>query len=268
MVMLPSVTILAQRSQTVTVTAVGSAVGTDVVAVKRAALYEAKRNALQEAGVPELVQSVTTLMLDVEEGSMLHSVATEVSLLMLDGKVRLKKEPVYTMDIPNRDNLLHVACTIRAEVVVEEATDETFRLRVEGLRNTYREGERVEMEITPFADCWVRIFWFDRATDAAVEGAMVYPDAVHYNDLLWKKERPYSFPALPREYVKGNFQLLEAFKQSYASIEANIIFVVALKKPIPYDGEDYSYESFINWLIKIPANQRHVYWRPIGIVEK
>ena len=159
-------------------------------------------------------------------------------------------------------------CRIRAEVTVEEHPDETFRIKVDGLRATYREGEKVSFNITPFADCWLRVFWFDRATTATVEGDQLFPTARHYNDLMLHDGQAYTFPAMPAEFLKGNPQRLEAFKQSYQPMETNILFVVALKKAIPYNKEDCSYEKFIEWLMEIPADQRFVYWTPIGIVEK
>ncbi|MCR5192366.1 MAG: DUF4384 domain-containing protein [Bacteroidales bacterium] len=266
--LLLSVTVEAQRAKTVRVKVTGSAVGTDVVQTKRNALYDAKRNAMLEAGVDETVTTMTTIMLGDKQNPTLQSAATEVSMLILDGKVRLVGEPQYETSAHINDNLLSITCHIKADVVMEEQVDETFRIKVEGLRTTYREGEQVEMSITPFSDCWVRIFWFDRATSSAVEGDMLFPDRLHYNDLMLNKERTYNFPAMPGEFVKGNPQKLEAFKQTDQMMETNILFVVALKTPIPYNPDSFSYEKFIDWLIEIPANQRFVYWMPIGIVEK
>ena len=261
-------TVFAQRTKTVTVSASGAAVNSDVRIAKRDALHEAKKNALLEAGVDENVQSVTTRVIDGDAGGQLQSSVSEVSMLMVDGKVRLKGEPKYEVGMPNADNLIRVECSIRAEVIKEEHPDETFRMKVEGLRSIYRDGEKVAMTFTPFADCWLRVFWFDRAVDAEVEGAMVFPAAGTYRDLPLQADTVYSFPKMPKRFVVGNPQDLTAFKQSSEMMETNIVFVVALKKPIPYNRAQCNYEEFIDWLMEMPADQRFVYWTPIGIVEK
>jgi len=265
--LIASGTVFAQRTKTVTVTASGVAVGSDVRIAKRDALHDAKKKALIEAGVDENVQSVTTRVIDGDAGGLLQSSVSEVSMLMVDGKVRLKGEPRYDVGVPNEDNLIRVECTIRAEVIKEEHPDETFRVKVEGLHSIYRDGEKVAMTFTPFADCWIRVFWFDRAVDAEVEGAMVFPATGIYRDLPLQADSTYSFPKLPKRFVVGNPQDLTAFKQSLEMMETNIVFVVALKKPVPYDRAMCNYEEFIDWLMEIPADQRFVFWSPVGIVE-
>ena len=82
LLLLPTV-VNAQRTKKVRVSAEGTAVGTDVVATKRDALYDAKLNALRNAGIDEAVQSFTTLVLGNDQNSMLQSAASEVSMLML-----------------------------------------------------------------------------------------------------------------------------------------------------------------------------------------
>lgn len=256
---------MAQRTKTVTAT--GSAVGTDVVEVKKEALRKAKVNALQEAGVMEAVQSFTTTYLEADDASITQNAAAELGMLMLDGQVRLKGEPRYEVTPPNEDNLMRATVTIRAEVREEEPSDPEFRIKVGGLQPTYRDGEQVRFAITPFRDCYIRIFWFDQARSAKVEGDMIYPMAKRYRDQLWKGDTEYRYPGLPAEFLLGNPLKVEAYKQTDQLMETTLLFVVALKKQIPYEREVCNYDQFIDWLLDIPADQRTVYWRPIGIVK-
>lgn len=256
---------VAQRTQVVTAT--GSAVGTDVVETKQAALHNAKLNALQAAGVMEAVQSFTTTYVGQTDASVVQSAAAELGMLMLDGQVRLKDEPQYVVTPPNEDNLLRATVTIRAEVLAEERNDPEFRIRVSDLQPTYRDGEQVSFAITPFRDCYIRIFWFDQARNAQVEGDMIYPLAKRYRDQLWKSDFEYRYPKLPADYLIGNPLKVEAFKQTDQMLETTLLFVVALKKQIPYERAVCNYGQFIDWLLDIPADQRTVYWQPIGIVK-
>lgn len=259
-------TIQAQRTKTVT--AKGEKVGTDVQQTKRDALYEAKKNALLEAGLFEDITTNTLLVMDNSDGSSMTEAIAEVSMLMLDGRVLLKGEPKYNVVIPNNGDLIKVECTIRAEVIMEDKNDPTFRFKLEGFRSTYRIDEQLNIKITPYADCWIRLFWFDRTTDASVKGDMVFPNARVYNDLPFRKGQTYNFPDLPEDFLIRSKQKITMYKSSSQPMETNIIFVVALKKPIPYDKSDYSYESFMEWLMDIPADQRYMKWFPIGILDK
>ena len=255
---------MAQHKKTVTAT--GTAVGTDVIAVKRDALYDAKKNALREAGVAEAVHSFATTYIGSDNSASMQSVGSELSILMLDGQVRLKGEPKYEVTAPNADNLMRATVTIRAEVLEQEASDPEFRIRVSGLQPTYRDGERVAFTVMPYRDCYVRIFWFDQASNAQVEGNMIYPMDKRYYDKPWHTNTEYHYPRLPAEYLRGNPLKVEAYKQTDATMETTLLFVVALKKQIPYNREVCNYGQFIDWLLDIPADQRTVYWQPIGIV--
>lgn len=266
-VVLTFLPLLAVGQRAKTVTATGTAVGTDVRTVKKEALHNAKVNALREAGVAEAVQSFTTTYVGQGGSAATQSASAELGMLMLDGQVRLKGEPKYEVTAPNQDNLMRATVTIRAEVMEEERGDPEFRIRVSGLQPTYRDGEQVKFSVTAYRDCYIRIFWFDQASSAQVEGQMIYPLAKRYRDRLWKADVEYRYPKLPAEYVMGNPLKVEAYKQTDQRLESTMLFVVALKKQIPYEREVCNYEQFIDWLLDIPADQRTVYWQPIGIVE-
>ncbi len=262
------ITVLSSQAQkTKKVNAEGQAIGTDITQVRKEALYNAKLIALQEAGVTEMIHSFSTVLIDKEGSSFSNIANKELSLLLLDGQVRLRQQPEYKDEVI--DNAIKVTAKIVADVVIEEESDATFRIKIEGLKETYREEERVQFSITPYGqDCYVRIFWFDQEPNAKVEGEQIYPLKNKYSDLVFKKESTYHFPLLPKEYCLGNPLKLETFKQTNDRIETTLIFVVALKKQIPYDKEICNYEEFIEWLLDIPANQRTVKFQTIGIVGK
>ena len=81
--------IQAQRSKIVL--AEGIKMGSDVTVVTQEALYEAKRNALLEAGVAESVHSQGIVFIGTDSTVVREHEAAELSLIMLDGRVRVKR---------------------------------------------------------------------------------------------------------------------------------------------------------------------------------
>lgn len=263
--------VAAQNPSRVTVRASGVAMGTDIAVTKQNALYDAKRNALNEAGIGERVQSISVVVLGDTTLLMKNSVL-EVGLLELDGKVHVKeaKYEGRLEDIDNSDQVI-INCTIVAEVEIEETSvDETFQFRLDGLKSVYRDGELVTMDITPFADsgCYMRVFWFNDLPSGAVTGAELYPGNI-YNDLKINYEEVFRFPELSKEYYKEGMEphRMRAHIQPDNSEGVALFFFVALKKKIRYNGHNYSYEEFINWLMKIPANERYVVCYPVKIIK-
>lgn len=260
--MLMSFSMLAQRSKVVT--AEGVKVGTDVRVVTQEALYEAKRNALLVAGVAEVVHSQGIVFVGTDNTVAREHVAAELNLLMLDGRVRVKRAECDTGLV---NGMVQVKARIRAEVLLEEVEDEEFRVRVSGLHPIYREGESVAFGIEVSKECYLRVFWFAPPDSPQSEGGQLYPLAGKYSDRLFRADSVYSFPKLPPDCVVGNPQRLRPTNDGTASVEYNVLFVVALKKRIPYDRPAYSYEEFVKWLWSINAKDRAMQYGLIGIVK-
>ena len=191
-------------------------------------------------------------------------VAAELSLLMLDGRVRVKRSVCDTSLV---NGMVQVKARIRAEVLLDDMEDEEFRVRVSGLRPTYREGEAVEFGIEVSKDCYLRIFWFAPPNSPQSEGGQLYPMSGKYSDRLFRADSVYSFPKLPPDCVVGNPQKLEPTNDGTALVEYNVLFVVALKKRIPYDRPEYNYEEFVQWLWSINAKERVMQYGLIGVVK-
>lgn len=263
--------VAAQNTKTVRVHATGIAMGVDVAATKSDAFYDAKRNALNEAGIGERVQSISVVVLG-DTTLLMKNVFLEVGFLELDGKVHVKeaKYEGRLEDIDNSDHVI-VKCSIDAEVDVEEtAVDETFQFRLDGLKSIYRDGELVTMDITPFADSglYLRVFWFNDLPSGAETGAELYPGNV-YNDMKINYEEVFHFPELSQKFYKEGMEphRMRAHLQQENSEGVALFFFVALKKKIRYNGHGYSYEEFIEWLMKIPANERYVICFPVKIIK-
>ena len=254
--------IQAQRSKIVL--AEGLKMGSDVTVVTQEALYEAKRNALLEAGVAESVHSQGIVFIGTDSTVVREHEAAELSLIMLDGRVRVKRAECDTNLV---NGMVQVKARIHAEVLMDELDDEEFRVRVSGLQPVYREGEAVEFDIEASKDYYLRIFWFAPPNSPQSIGNQLYPMAGKYSDRLFHADSVYHFPKLPQDCLVGNPQRLEPTNDGTALVEYNVLFVVALKKKIPYDRPDYSYEHFLQWLWKIRAKDRTMQYGLIGIVK-
>lgn len=246
------------------VSAEGVSVGSDVRVVTQEAIYAAKRHALVEAGMAEAVHSQGIVFIETDNTVAREHVAAELSLLMLDGRVRVKR---VICDTSLVNGMVQVKAQIRAEVLLDDVVDEEFRLRVSGLHSIYREGESVEFDIEVSKDCYLRIFWFAPPESPQSEGGQLYPMAGKYYDRLFRADSVYRFPKLPTDCVVGNPQSLEPTNDGVAPVEYNVLFVVALKKRIPYDRPAYSYEEFVQWLWSINAKERVMQYGLIGIVK-
>ena len=257
-----TLSMMAQHSKVVT--AEGMKVGNDVRVVTQDAMYEAKRNALLEAGVAEAVHSQGIVFVGTHNTVAREHVAAELSLLMLDGRVRVKRAECDTNLV---NGMVQVKARIRAEVLMDEVEDEEFRVRVTGLRPVYREGEAVEFGIEVSKDCYLRLFWFAPPNSPQAEGGQLYPMVGKYGDRLFHADSVYHFPKLPQDCLVGNPQKLEPTNDGTATVEYNVLFVVALKKKIPYDRPDFSYEQFVQWLWSIKSKDRAMQYGLIGIVK-
>ena len=264
MMLLAVVPAMAQRTKTVR--ASGEAFGTDLVKVRAEALRNAKQAALTEAGVEEKVTSIASVIVG-NGGSEVLQVQNELGMIELEGRVMLKDEPEYATSFVN--GLIRVAATIRAKVVVEENGDPAFGLKVEGMRDVYRDGERMEFEVTPYgSDCYVRVFWFDGMPADQHEGAVLYPDAGgRYVDAPFQAGTTYRFPKLPESHSNGRPTRIAMRKQAEGPTETCIVWVVALKQQVPYDVP-CTYEDFLKWLYRIPADTRVVRYQPVTILDK
>lgn len=110
-------------------------------------------------------------------------------------------------------------------------------------------------------------FWFDGMPSERHEGAVMYPDqGGRYVDAPFKSGESYLFPKLPETHNNGRPTKITMRKQVDGKTETDIIWVVALKKQIPYDVP-CTYEDFLKWLHRIPADQRVVRYQPVTIIK-
>lgn len=262
MLCLLAVTATAQRGKTVTATGTGT--DKDLTVATKLALFDAKQNALKEAGVAEDVRSHVVLYMGTDNTAGREYATGELDMVMLDGQVRVKRAE---LDTALRNGMAQVTARVRAEVLTEDGADEEFTLRVSGMKPVYREEERVDFSIQPSKDCYLRIFWFSPPKSARSEGGQLYPLQGKYGDRLFHADSTYHYPRLPQDCVTGNPQKLLLDNEGTADVEYNVIFVVATKKKIAYDRPAYTYEEFVRWLWTLPRDGYVWQYGMVGVVK-
>ena len=255
----------AQREQTRTVTATGSYVASqnETPAYGQAqALWEAKKQALREAGVTEDISS-TAIVVMGGEGNDFRNISSELSRIELEGRVRVKEQtdaqPVFT-----QDHLVKYSTTIRAEVVIEETEEDlNFRFKTEGLKNTYLSGETMTFTVTPTEDCYLRVFLLGKNPGS---NAQIYPLDGVFKDVRLKAGESVAFPPADRKFLYDRpFDYTLEMENEYDNLEQDVLLIVALKKPLPFTDE-VSYESVIRWLAKIKRSEKCVLWQGVNII--
>lgn len=209
------------------------------------ALWEAKKAALQKAGIEYEISYSFTSLQQVDQERYL-SVYNKLSRTEIAGRVRVKRkktEKIYD----EKNDRFWVAVTIDALVEKQERRDAEFRLDIDGLHRTYRAGEVLNFNCRTYKDCYLRIFIFDDKG-----GSLVYPNR-YENDRLYQAGEIYPIPP----YGQAVYELT---KTGDSPCEYNLILVVATKKKIPFFGKT-EYEQVLKWLCDIPLKERTEEWR-------
>lgn len=217
------------------------------------ALQDAKAKALREAGITENIQQFMSLEETQSSDSGFNQAVRKIVEAMINGEVLILKGPEFWKETDEYGNEF-AKCRIDAEVRESERPDPTFVLEVNNIDRVYNEGDRLSFDMKVHGkDAYLRIFWFDNEG-----GSVIYPNTEEEN-MLFRKNTAYVFP------IKNNVQYIMTKDDDRADSEDIMIMMVALKRDIPYIGEDVTYDSMFEWIAKIPASDRAMYKLPITI---
>lgn len=220
----------------------------DDITLKQAedrAFMEAKKAALQKAGVMENVWSVFG-QITQEDGQELHEAYSQMNVLAIGGMVNVtnkKVEEVWDTDTRS----LYKVVTIDAEVRKEDKSDSSYALEVKGVETLYREGDVFHCKLTIHGtDSYLKFFWFD-----SNGGALLYPNSYEPNTLL-KAGKEYAIPF-------SNAVDYRMEKQHGKESEKINMMMVATKEDIPFTKE-VTYQNVLEWVYSIPAVQRCAFY--------
>ena len=228
------------------------------------ALFDAKKEALKAAGVYENISSTAIIEIG-GSGENFREINSELARIELEGRVLVKKKE---QSMQQYNGLYKYIVTILADVKVEESEEDLkFDFMMEGLRNTYLEGENVSFTITPTADCYLRIFYFDPNSNE-----QLYPIEKVYKDIHFEANVPVSFP-LPHDirYLYDRLSIAQDYTMRLTDknndFEQGVLLVIALKDDLPFNKE-VTYENVMNWLFRIKRSQKRVYWYGLNIARR
>lgn len=258
--------LFAQREQIREVTVTGTYIANENDSPAEAyanALFNAKKEALKEAGVFENISSTAIIEIG-GSGDNFREINSELARIELEGRVLVKKKE---QSMQPYNGLYKYIVTISADVKVEESEEDLkFDFTTEGLRNTYLDGEKMTFTVTPTKDCYLRIFYFDRS--ASIQ---LFPDT-NYKDILFESDVPVTFP-LPNDqrYLDGPFSRPQEYTMGLSEngidIEQGVLLIIALKNRVPFSKE-VTYENVIRWLFKIKRKDKRVHGYGVNIVRR
>lgn len=211
------------------------------------ALFEAKKEALRKAGVMENVWSVFG-QITSDSGSEFVEAYSAVSTLAINGMVNVTDMKVEDLWDPGLKRDFKVV-TIDAIVTADDTKeDKTYALEVKGIEPVYKEGETFECTFSIYGhDSYLKFFWFGENG-----AALIYPNEYEGNQ-IFKAGQKYHMP------VTTSIDMVMQKHDANKDVEKVNIIAVATKKDYPYLGK-YDYQSIIQWVYGLPADQRTLFY--------
>jgi len=174
------------------------------------------------------------------------------------------KEDIELIPAKNKGEAPYLAyrVTLRANVIKEKGkTDVFFRLKAELNRNVFKEGDLIEIKVTPSRDCYLSIFNILEDETAII----LFPNRFSTNNFV-KANTTFIFPG-DADRKKGI--TLEAFVSEGKQKVDEIFHILALKEPLHFDTATFKegifgiydgHSAMVNDLVKnivgIPLSHR------------
>ena len=203
---------------------------------------EAKKEALRIAGVKEHVWSVFGINISSEGNDPAFIEAySEQSFVAIDGMLSGYEEQISTefnaeLGVPVR------IVTITAYVDADEQTEDlTYKVRVDGLKDLYNDGDEFDCSIKIFGyDSFLKVFYFNDE-----EADLIYP--VEFDrGIIYSKNMIHKIPAHTKFIASKDPEDDQAY--------VNIVFV-ATKRNFPYTAKPNA-KSIMSWIYNLPADER------------
>jgi len=229
--------------------------------VEKRAKEQLKKDALNKAGVLEDI-SIITSQFKIEDNDGFSEVFNSDMFSSMNGGVTNIKNPKgeWVFD----KNLKRSYYKLRAKVTVEKyklERDPKFKAKVRSLdtlgleEKSFKDKERLNLEILPYEDAYVRIFFMSEN-----QNSLIFPYSNDTDDKKFKDE-VFRYDAL-------------TFEKTQDSREDMLLLVVITKEKIPFESvsrDDQGYETktkredILKWIFSIPQDQRNEYRLQISL---
>ncbi|MGE0076659.1 MAG: DUF4384 domain-containing protein [Bacteroidales bacterium] len=220
---------------------------------KNRALAEAKLNALKMAGVSEHIQSYDFLF-----KSEIGTKFDEVFMTDMQSEIRGAVKN-YTMKVDkgiDEFKNFYVEVSIDAEIILYQTSpDPAFKVKIEGIEQGYKNGDKLKYSVNPTIDCYLNIFNLYENN-----ASVIFPNEFE-KSTFFKANEKITFP----QSVLLDGYVLE---KSSNEPEKNKLLFVFTKEKIPYnnytisaDGDQITtFEDISSWLFSIAPDKRVNYF--------
>jgi len=206
------------------------------------AIEQAKAEALRRAGAEEWVQSFDFLEKREEAkkfDEFFHSLTSVQSMgTVVDWKLISEEKKIDEFK-----NLVYEVVIDATVKLYKTRPDPEFYLSIKGIKTSYRNLDKMNFEILPAKDGFLKIFLLDDARNIST----LYPNE-HELATGLVSSKTYNFPQ------NSNFNY-EVYTEK--ADEVNYLFLVYTKKNIPYKGGE-SFSSFIEYVYTMEPAERFV----------
>lgn len=242
----------AQEKKTVRATGVYMSSDLTPEQTKAKAIEEAKRAALNKAGISETV-SFTDFNYQFEDNEKYREIFQAISSIETGGEI-IVDTILSEKKSFNEFGNMQVEVEIQATVFqYKEKSDPTFIFKVEGIDEVYKNQDNLRFSFTPTQNGYLKIF---NVTDE--ETYLLYPykdpsdKRLNDNpDRLFQKDQTVEIPVHPA-FSDGYY--LEIDKPGKEQ-EFNILMFIFTKQNLPF-LEKVNFTNMMRWIYSIPPDQR------------
>jgi hypothetical protein len=237
-----------------------------IAAIENVTKNEARKRAIANAR-REAVEKVVGVDILSETMVINYHMSGDVIRTIPHGKVigqEIIKEEIELIPAKNKGEAPYLAykVTMRANVIKEKGqTDVFFRLEAELNRTVFREGDFMEIRVTPSRDCYLSIFNILEDETAII----LFPNRFKQNNFV-KANTTFIFPD---DTDRKRGITLEAFVVEGKEKVDEIIHILALKEPLHfntakfqegifgiYDGRSAMVNDLVKNIVGIPLSHR------------
>ena len=216
---------------------------------KENALFNAKIEALRQAGIPENLLAEITQMGEIFiETSNIEIGGGITEYEIVSDEIRIAQE--------GKSRILISEVVINAKVVkYNKESDPSFQIKVQALKSVYKEQETLYFDVTAYQNGYLRIFLFEE--DGT--GTQIYPDKAIEPDMLFMKNNTIKFP------INDHYYYVVEKTDKTKNKEINRILFLFLKDNINFTEDYINLQSILNWKAGISPDKRTQVFREFTI---
>lgn len=147
-------------------------------------------------------------------------------------------------------------CTADIKVKTGIAPDPEFIVPVKGIRSVYYTGEELHFSFEPYKDCYMMLFLLENEKN----GYLLIPNR-YVRERIYSAHEEYCLNENSRSYI-------EFAKNPDVDIEYNRLIFLFTTRKWAFDQNSQSTEEIVEWIARIPNNEKCIHQQIIEIREK